>query len=346
MKARTDLIHSTSKSTLGFAPFPDSYGLNSSNQSSKNLSLPKNKSTKSSERLVKPNDSPFGTNKKNMLLKTKESSRIIKIAAKGLSKKDLKPIELFPIKSTKSQNSLPKLNVLYADDSSKPSIFNPVLKYSPKRQLKHINISEELKLNENYLSGSGEYKFGSWLENLVKVKDWDIENQDLLGSLKFCNKLIRDIMLRLKSSGKENESVLLQKIWSKHFEILDEYIEEFDKKLVECENNAKRVVKEMIKEHDEKSKEMEIKILEAESKVKFENNFERIWPIVEKVRNRVEELTESLNESIGNPRIQKKLSFGKSLLIDKKVRIKNKQSMDILQNNILERAGDKVSLIT
>lgn len=334
MRSRSDLIHSNSKSTLSM--IPDSNGLNSSNHSNKNLSLPKNKTTKSSERLVKPNESPFGTNKKNLLTKTKESSRIIKIAAKGISKKDLKPIELFPIKSTKSQNSLPKLNALFLEDPLKPSTFNSILKSSPKKQLKHINISEELNLNEKYLLGSGDYKGQSWLENVVNIKDFDIDSQDLLRSLKFCNKLIRDMMLRLKYSGKENESILLQKIWSKHFEVLDECIEEFKRKLEECENNAKKIIKEKMKEFEDRAKEMEIKIEEAESEVQFENIFERVWPYVEKVRNRVDELAESVKERIADPRHQKRMSIGKSWLIDKKMRIKNKRSMDILQHNLLE----------
>jgi hypothetical protein len=328
------------------------------------------KKTKSTERLEDSKDSPYTLNKPVTLTKTKESGRIIKNAAKSLSKKEIRIKENFLINSNSSKNiqaqkSLPKLNGKERiGESSKISTFQSILNIHSKKKLRHISLNEELQFNSFVISEGSECKAKSWLENIIAIKDKRVDG-DLNENFKFCNGIIRDVIVRLKQGGKENESILIEKIWRVIFEMIDEYMEKLQSKLLEYEKNSYlsakaneitqklkeevQVLKNEICVKDDQIVEFEKKIRELDmdnEKLKFELSLNdckvthqemlKFQPLVDRVQSRIEELADiyQLNE-LKRQHIKRKSVVNPNWFLTRN-KMKNKKSMDLLRPNLFD----------
>ena len=289
------------------------------------------------------------------LTKTRESGRLIKKAAKSLSKKEIITKQNFLInsnssKNIQSQNSLPKLNCKLGE-SSKVSTFQSIFNLQTKEKLKHISLNEDLKLNSLLISEDSDYKAKSWLENIIAIKDKRID-EDFNENLKFCNGLIRDVICRLKQSGKENECILIEKIWRVLFEIMDKHLEKLQSKLCEYENkiysiiNVTEIETGLKYEYEKKINELEIKVEEMEFDLSLKDlqissgKCEKLQPLIENVRNRIEELNEihQVNE-VKRQHVKRKSATNGNLFLNRNM-IKNKRSLDFFRPNLIEIQED------
>lgn len=249
---------------------PDITPINSLNHSMKNLKKMK-KSLKTGER----DNSPHLSTKNITLKRNKDQSKYLKTTIQPSPQKDL-PVnhKIFTIKSSNSneksikiQKTLPKLA-----ERSKSNInisnVNTILN-TQLRKLKYIDLNEELEANTQVLSEGSQYKSKTWLENIITIKDRDKEKRDLTENLKFFTSLIRDIIHRLKSSGKDNESILLERIWRLNIELIDEHIDTIEKGIVKVEEFTQSTLKVQ--------NEMEKIKLDCENKVsKLEKEIQRV----------------------------------------------------------------------
>ena len=347
MKSRADLYHQTCKSSLSV--IPDLTCLNSSNNSIRQLG--EVTKTKSTERIDTTKDSPNLQPKAQTLTKTRESGRIIKNAAKSLSKKELRVKENFLINSNSTKNiqakkSLPKLNVKIGE-TAKVSTFQSILKVQNNRKLKHLSLNEELKVNSLVISEGSDYRAKSWLENIIAVKDKSIEG-DLNENLKFCNGLIRDIIVRLKQSGKENESILIEKTWRVLFEMIDDHMEKFQSKVLEYEKkiynsmSVTEVSQDLKEGYEKKVRDLEMKIdqMDFDSSLKeFQippEKYEKFQSLISGVKNRIEELYDihQINE-VKRHHVKRKSMANPNWFLTRN-KIKNKKSMDMFRPNLIE----------
>ena len=347
MKSRADLYHQTCKSSLSV--IPDLTCLNSSNNSIRQLG--EVTKTKSTERIDTTKDSPNQQAKVPTLTKTRESGRIIKNAAKSLSKKEIRIKENFLINSNSTKNiqaqkSLPKLNAKLGE-TSKVSTFQSILKIQNNRKLKHISLNEELKVNSLVISEGSDYRAKSWLENIIAVKDKSIDG-DLNENLKFCNSLVRDVLLRLKQSGKENESILIEKIWRVLFEMIDEHLEKFQSKVLEYEKkiynsfSVTEITKRLKDEYEEKIRDLEMKIEKMEFDLSLKDfqippeKYEKLEPLISGVQNRIEELSDifQINE-VKRQHVKRKSVANANWFLTRN-KIKNKKSLDMFRPNLIE----------
>ena len=346
MKPRTDLYHSTCKSSLNL--IPDLTCLNSSSNSIRPSG--EVQKTKSTERIHPSKESPSLPSKAPTLTKTHESGQIIKKAAKSLSKKELICKKNFLInsnstKNIQTQNSLPKLNGKIGE-SSKVSTFQSILNIQSNEKLKQISLNEELKLNSLLISEESDYTAKSWLENIIAIKDKRVD-EDFNENLKFCNGLVRDVIWRLKQSGKENECILIEKIWRVLFGIVDKHLEKLQSKLLEYESklrniNVTEIEKSLKYEYERKINELEMKVEEMEFDLSLKDfqipsdKYELLQPLIENVKHRIEELCDvhQINE-VRRQHVKRKSVINGNLFLNRN-KIKNKKSLNLFRPNLIE----------
>ena len=98
-----------------------------------------------------------------------------------------------------------------------------------QNMLRHLNLKEEIELNQKILNNPHRFKAKSCLEDLILIG----ESKELTGfafieeNLKTCTNILRNIMGRLLQTGKSNEAVLLEKFWRHLVETFDQTIEAF-----------------------------------------------------------------------------------------------------------------------
>ena len=267
MKPTQDIINFPKSNT---SITPDATPISSLDHSMKHLKKIK-KSLKTGER----DNSPYLSTKNITLKRSKEPSKFVKNTMQPSPKKDLPANhKIYTItsgnsneKSIKIQKMLPKLSHRSKSNMNTNNV-NAVLNTQLKK-LKYINLNEDLLANTQVLSEDSQYKSKTWLENIITIKDRDKEKRDLTENLKFFTSLIRDIIHRLKSSGKDNESILLERIWRFNIELIDEHIDTIEKGIVKVEEFTQSTLKVQ--------NEMEKIKLDCETKVfKLEKEIQRV----------------------------------------------------------------------
>ena len=123
-------------------------------------------------------------------------------------------------------------------------------------------------------------KVKSWLENVVMVKEFELKSGELENNLRFCNSILRDVLIRLKQTGKENEASLIETIWRINYEAIDLEIERL-------ENQLQKVMFEI------NSNENKIQMLSNEIKFKEIENRSKIKEIEENNKKLISRLNEA-----------------------------------------------------
>jgi hypothetical protein len=96
---------------------------------------------------------------------------------------------------------------------------------NPGKVLKNLELNSELDYNFQVFYENSEYKPNTWIDNLINLKEKSKKSNDLINDLKFSNHIFRDLMCRMKGTGKENEGILVEKLWRFVLEVFDNYIE-------------------------------------------------------------------------------------------------------------------------
>lgn len=291
-KDKSQLIKSNISKT------PESTPMNSLNNSMKHL-----KKVKKSLKTLARDHSPLYSTKNIALSRSKDPA--VKTSTQTPNKREVPAnYKIFTIaspntieKNSKIQKILPKLA-----ERSKSNInintVNAVLNI-PAKELNYLDLNEDLQANTQILSDNSEYKAKTWLENLITVKEWDKNKGSFLGNLKFLTSIVRDVVHRLKSLGKDNEGILIERVWRFSVELIDEHIESVEKGIVKVDELAQNTVKfqsemESIKQDCEnkvKKLEKEIQrvkldyILAKDPRLITENQrLSRLKPLIESVQ--------------------------------------------------------------
>lgn len=105
------------------------------------------------------------------------------------------------------------------------------LKNKPKIQLKQLNLKKDLEKNQMLMNGEVRYKCKSCLENIIELEDlWMNEKcKGIEENFRKCNLIVRDFIVRMQEIGKNNEGVLLDKLWKHIVFSVDEYIDQFSR---------------------------------------------------------------------------------------------------------------------
>jgi hypothetical protein len=251
-------------------------------------------------------------------------------------------------KNLKFQKLLPKLGEK-PSLSSKLNNVNIILN-TENKPLKHLALNEELDENTKLLSEKSEYKSKTWLENLISLKERKSEGATFVENLKFSNSIIRDIICRLKTSGKDNESILLEKIWRLSLEFIDGHIEIIEKNI----ERVDQVTKNTIKVHNQVEKiksQCESKVIKLEKviqRVKLDyilakdprtgdenKRILKIKPFVENVYNQIELLSDMyLKGKV--PVMNRKRRAGSNRPELSQIKLRRKKSMEFLGFNLLD----------
>lgn len=115
----------------------------------------------------------------------------------------------------------------YIIDKKSPKASN--LKNKPKIQLKQLKLIKDLEKNQKLMNGEIKYKCKSCLENIIELEDlWINEKcKGIEENFRKCNLIVRDFIVRMQEIGKNNEGVLLDKLWKHIVLSVDEYIDQF-----------------------------------------------------------------------------------------------------------------------
>ena len=244
MKSRSGKNTATAKSSVIINCENSTINTNSSDRQLQNL-----------KKIIKLTDKPNSIQSANrynnypIFQKTKDNNRLIKmIGAKKdfLSLKETELKSLSPHKessSTKAFASYPKLISLEKLSLSKKLASVNNLFKSNHHTLKNFNLAEDLEINYKILSENNETKGKTWFENLISIQEYKKNEKNLESDMKFCNDIIRDIILRLKTSGKENESIIIDKLWRFILEVFDSYIEIIKENIKQADIATKNTIK-------------------------------------------------------------------------------------------------------
>lgn len=340
---------------------PDISSLSASNKSSsrlRHLGL-----TKSTEL------SPAYT-KRKILLIDKQESGLVQKALKSLGKNLEQPLKNLQVSNHKETalNRKISLKKLVSPRGTKNSPVEAVLKEQSGKIIKFANVGELIEENMKVFNCRNEGKVKSWLENIVMVKEFELKSGELENNLRFCNNILKDVLIRLKQTGKENEASLIEKIWRINYEAIDMQIESLENQLqkamtevnsnenkfqvllqdiksIEIENEKKiKEIEEYNKKIISKLNEAQLKNDEYQSKLlkisKFEgsdwilNKVSCLEPIVARIGDKLQYL-EGLSNLHGKKRF---FSGGENLL-----RIEDSQSgkcKDLVRKDFIDRLID------
>ena len=187
-----------------------------------------------------------------VMRKTNEIGKIIKLNAIDLIKNDkslTKDLlggslsQAFNPSSLHSNKLLPK-----AISLEKLSLTNKLtginqLFVSPEIELKNLDMKVDLEMNYKILSEKNDTKSKTWFENVMSLQERKREDKGLTEDLRFCNYIFRDMIIRMKASGKENEGILIDKIWRYLLEVFDGYIEVINQSILKSEIASVNTIK-------------------------------------------------------------------------------------------------------
>lgn len=276
-----------------------------------------------------------------VLHKGKDFAKIIKLNLVDKNKKEGIYKDIYPSPNA-HQVSLQTLKMYPRKISLKKlSLTNKLrsinqLFLSEELKLKHIDLQEDLEKNRKILSTKGEFESNSWFENVISLQERKSSN--LTENLKFSNGIFRDMIIRLKGAGKENEGILIEKVWRYLLETFDEYIGLIHESLEKTEVISKNTA--LVQEDIEKIRTgCEVKVARLEKEIervkldyilakdprKIAENakIQKVLPHIEKITEFIENLQGIYGKALGSP-----------LKITSKtpIRIKeNFESLDILK---------------
>ena len=213
-----------------------------------------------------------------IMRKTNDTGKIIKLNAIDLIKVDksltkdlligsgsqaLNPSSLHAIKLYPKAISLEKLSL-----TNKLSSINQIFVPS-EIELKNLDMKDDLEKNYKILCEKNELKPKTWLENVLSLQGRKREEKGLTDDLRFCNEIFRDMIIRMKASGKENEGILIDKLWRYLLEVFDGYIELIHQNILRSEIASVNTIK--AQEEIEK-----IRALSQRKVIKLEKEIERV----------------------------------------------------------------------
>ena len=105
------------------------------------------------------------------------------------------------------------------------------LKSQPIIQLKQLKLAKDLENNQRFLNGNLKYKCKSCLENIIELEDMWLNDKckGIEENFKRCSLIVRDFIGRMQEIGKNNEGVLLDKLWKHVVLNVDGIIDQFSK---------------------------------------------------------------------------------------------------------------------
>ncbi|OMJ74148.1 hypothetical protein SteCoe_27003 [Stentor coeruleus] len=210
------------------------------------------------DRFSDNSQTPYISAKNILVQNMQDTGRLIKHSATGKKEtiilKDLLPGPISPHISTAihrfpyyfpkiKQNERVSLNKNHIDINNMFS--------STRYNLKYLEMSEDLDLNAKILHSTEDFKAKTWIESIISLKEKKKNRFSLIEDLKFANNIFRDLVIRLKSIGKENESIVLDKFWRFVLETFDNHLDLMNK-------NTKKT--EKLLEDTQKASEQAIKL--------------------------------------------------------------------------------------
>ncbi|OMJ67671.1 hypothetical protein SteCoe_35103 [Stentor coeruleus] len=309
--------------------------------------------------------SPYVSAKNILVQNMQDTGRHIKLSATGKKEpiilKDLLPGPISPhILSAHHrfpnyfpkirQNDRVSLNKKLNCNLNINSMFS-----STRYSLKNLEMSDDLDLNAKILHSAEDLKAKTWVENVISLKEKKKSRLTLIEDLKFANNIFRDLIIRLKSTGKENESIVLDKFWRFVLETFDNHLDLINKNIQKTEKlceNSQKTSEQIIKfkgemqnrDHDKGKNDIFIVKNSMQGKEKEEND--KILPFIGKVYTCIDDLASLCwknEKTLKKSKDDEKVGEEKIMKMRKK---KRNGSMDSPVLNISSISEEHLNIIT
>lgn len=313
--------------------------------------------------------SPYVSAKNILVQNMQDTGRLIKLSATGKKEsiilKDLLPGPISPHISTaihRFPSYFPKIRQNDRFSLNKKLIDINSMFSSTRYNLKNLEMSEDLDLNAKILHSTEDFKAKTWVENIISFKEKKKNRLSLIEDLKFANNIFRDLIIRLKSTGKENESIVLDKFWRFVLETFDNHIDLIHKNLQKTEKlveNSQKASEKIIKLKTEWEKKdpdkgkndnfiakNDIFIAKNQLLGKEKEEIKIFLPFVEKVYARIDDLASLCWKS---EKVLKKSEDDEKVVEEKIIKMREKKrngSMDPPILNISSTTEEHLNIIS